>query len=443
MADADPTLVTRTRKSTGSVLAPNGTRRSWTLRFRAYGKRHHVTLGRPEEGWDRRKAEAELENVLAAVRLGVWDPHGSAPDDAAEAPAAEETFHVFASRWLESKERELRERTRVDYTWRLEAHLLPYFAAYPLSKITVRAVDEFREAKLTERERLIAQRKLEAEKPADERRRLPRPMSNGSINKLIRLLAAIMEQAVEWDLIPKNPAKGRNRLLREERPARTFLQPPQVVALLDAAGELDRGARKGDTRRRRALIAVLTLGGLRIGEALDLCWRDVSLAGQRLRVTASKTDAGVRDVVLSPALRETLTEYRAQAPHTAPDDLVFGTAAGKRDSDSNVRTRYLAPAIERANEGLERAGAEAIGKVTPHSLRRTFISLLAFAGVDLKRIMAEVGHTDPKMTLGVYAGLVAFEAEDFGPLLGDLVGRGLESSPPDVDQEIAQAGEAR
>jgi integrase len=252
-----------------------------------------------------------------------------------------------------------------------------------------------------------------------------------------------MEQAVEWDLVPKNPAKGRNRLLREERPTRTFLQPPQVVALLDAAGSLDTQARKGDTRRRRALLAVLTLGGLRIGEALDLRWRDVNLAGQRLRVTASKTAAGIRDVVLSPALLEALTEYRAQTRHHEPDDLIFGTAAGKRDSDSNVRTRYLAPAVERANGGLEAEGSEAIGKVTPHSLRRTFISLLAFAGVDLKRIMAEVGHTDPKMTLGVYAGLVAFEADDFERILGDLVGRGLEFSGPKIAQEVAQASKAR
>ena len=45
--------------------------------------------------------------------------------------------------------------------------------------------------------------------------------------------------------------------------------------------------------------------------------------------------------------------------------------------------------------------------VTPHSLRRTFISLLHAAGADVPYIMSQAGHTDPKMTLGLYAQVIA------------------------------------
>jgi hypothetical protein len=41
------------RKATGQVIPPGAKARSWALRFRAYGERHYVTLGRPEDGWDR------------------------------------------------------------------------------------------------------------------------------------------------------------------------------------------------------------------------------------------------------------------------------------------------------------------------------------------------------------------------------------------------------
>ncbi len=34
------------RKATGQVIAPEGRARSWAIRFRAYGKRHYVALGR-------------------------------------------------------------------------------------------------------------------------------------------------------------------------------------------------------------------------------------------------------------------------------------------------------------------------------------------------------------------------------------------------------------
>ena len=40
--------------------------------------------------------------------------------------------------------------------------------------------------------------------------------------------------------------------------------------------------------------------------------------------------------------------------------------------------------------------------MTPHTLRRTFASILAVCDVPPRRTMYLVGHTDPKLTLGVY-----------------------------------------
>jgi hypothetical protein len=77
-----------------------------------------------------------------------------------------------------------------------------------------------------------------------------KPLSNGSINKTIRLLAVVLEQAVEYGYLDRNPAKGRKRLLKEDKPNRSYLQPDQVGALLGAAGRLDAEAREGDIRRR-------------------------------------------------------------------------------------------------------------------------------------------------------------------------------------------------
>jgi integrase len=71
-----------------------------------------------------------------------------------------------------------------------------------------------------------------------------------------------------------------------------------------------------------------------------LRWRDVNLAARKLRVTEAKTDAGVRTVDVTPTLSELLTEFRARARYTEPDDYVFATAAGKRDNPSNVRMRF-------------------------------------------------------------------------------------------------------
>jgi integrase len=339
------------------------------LRFTAYGVRRFLTL---PDGTTRAQAEQELRNVLADVRRGVWRPDVKP----AQAPPSMPSFHEFASAWFDAKRPELAPKTEVDYRWRLSNHLLPHFEHHRLNEITIEVVDGYRTAKVRQARRLTAAREAGED--------VPKPLSATSINMTIRLLAAVLEQAVEYGYIDRNPASGAKRLLRQPKPLRSYLQPEQVAALLAAAGSLDADARASDTGRRRPLFATLTLAGLRISEGLDLRWRDVNLAARKLRVVQSKTDAGVREVDISPTLAELLGEYRTRSRYTDPDDLVFPTGKGRRDNPSNIRNRYLAGAVERANERLGKVGVELIGKVSPHSLRRTYASLLLATGATFR-----------------------------------------------------------
>ena len=78
---------------------------------------------------------------------------------------------------------------------------------------------------------------------------------------------SILELAVDYGHLDRNPAKGRRRRLPSVQPRRTFLdRAEQIAALPDAARELD-GARCL-AAFRRPLLALLVLAGLRIDEAL-------------------------------------------------------------------------------------------------------------------------------------------------------------------------------
>jgi hypothetical protein len=143
------------RPLTGAVIEDR--RRSeptFALRFSAHGKRRYVTLGTRAEGWTRARANAELQNVLADVRRGLWQPPKSEP---VAAPREIPTFWVFASEWFERQKVEggrrgggLTDAGAADLEWRLSKHLLPFFASMMVDAIGVADVDRFRLGKVKE-----------------------------------------------------------------------------------------------------------------------------------------------------------------------------------------------------------------------------------------------------------------------------------------------------
>ena len=105
---------------------------------------------------------------------------------------------------------------------------------------------------------------------------------------------------------------------------------------------------------------------------------------------------------LSPALRETLTLARADCDPRA-DGFVITTASGAKHNASNLRRDVLAPAVEGANLRLDELGIASIGRCTFHGLRRTYASLRCALGDDLRYVSDQLGHTDVRFTLTVYA----------------------------------------
>lgn len=126
-----------------------------------------------------------------------------------------------------------------------------------------------------------------------------------------------------------------------------------------------------------------------------------------LTVRESKTAAGQgREVDLPVGLHEELATWRARSPRTEPDDPVFVSSRPRcgchgRQTPRNAQAR-LATAVKAANRQLADAGIEPIGKVTPHSLRRTYASPRAALRDDPVYIAEQLGHRDARFTFRVY-----------------------------------------
>ena len=177
---------------------------------------------------------------------------------------------------------------------------------------------------------------------------------------------------------------GKRRRLKAAKPARPWVEPEQLIAFLESSSGVG-----------RVLLAILAGGGLRIGEALALRWQHVDLGTGTLRVVDAKTPRGVREVHLTPALREELTLWRADAKHTGLTDFVVHTSTGRKHNPSNLRRDVL----NKANGTLAKAGIAPIGHMTFHGLRRTYASLRCVCGDDVRYTADQLGHEDPRFTL--------------------------------------------
>jgi len=260
-------------------------------------------------------------------------------------------------------------------------------------------------------------------------------------------------------LIDHNPLDDSECFLRAATPSRSFLEVVQIEALMDAARSLDgeqprlawrevsairadrrpatqvgrdygvsetliRRIRRNEIWRdegrrhvaRLPLVATLVLAGPRVTELCELnSPADIDLASRTVRIPRIKTDAAERVVPMISALHEILLADRIErgSPTQEP---AFPTRNGTRQNPGNVRARLLGPARVRANQLLEERGHRQIAHMTPHSLRRTFASLLAEVGVSPRRAMYLIGHTDPMLTMRVYQQVLNMGSEALGAL---------------------------
>jgi integrase len=374
-----------------------------------HGVRHEPLLGYSPD-WNMARAESELDNIMADVRRGIWRPPLPEHIQLEEDPL----FLDFASDWWASKRKEgLAERTHEWWEWGLKDHLLPFLATFRLSQFNARLVDRFRDHLLDKRfpEYVLGPDGKPRANKNGEPRRHPKAgqqrLQPRQVNAVLSMLAAILDVAEEYELIDSNPARSKRRRAKVPKRAKvgTWLDYDQLVALLDAAQELDFGAARAANRHlgRRALLACLFLAALRISEATALQRKDVNWNRGTIRVVDSKTPAGFRDVPMHRMLFDVMREWWERHPNPHPSALLFPSAAGTARDRNNARNRVLNPAKEHGAELLASRGQDPMPqKFATHAGRRTAITWWAEAGYDEAQVMAWVGHEDAALTLRIY-----------------------------------------
>ena len=209
-------------------------------------------------------------------------------------------------------------------------------------------------------------------------------------------LRAVLNRAVECDLIARTPCRG------VKLPAVAPLDRPQVTAqnvtaLAEAMGGYGLmvylgavlGLRWGEVAGLRAGRVDLLARKLRVAEQVTRGARGVSMLGP------PKSEAGRRTLSMPVALVELLAGHLGALGLTGADAdaFVFPAPEGGHLVYGNWRRRVWVPACQ--TTGLDGLGF--------HDLRRANATGLVAEGVDVKTAQVRLGHSDPRLTLAVYA----------------------------------------
>jgi integrase len=320
-----------------------------------------------------------IENVTLAQAQEAWKTFRAdlASGRAVRGPI---TLATFIKEYWSVVSAHLAESTRITHRNLIDRHLLRYFGATVLERITSVRVADFQ---------------------TDMRNR---GLAASYINDAVRLLKMLLRQAVERDVIAEYPITKKTKI-EKEHPLRLELSTEErrrFFATFDDEGAFREHVgrtRKAKGRnpksdattahflRYRALreffiVAVET--GLRNRTDLrNLRWREVDFEGGWIRVVMQKTEREAT-IPMSQACDAALRICRSKP---VVSEFVFVDAQGRRWSLTRIRRTF---ALAKQLTGITR-------RFRAHDLRHTFGCRLASGGVPLQIIAKALGHTTTKM----------------------------------------------
>lgn len=368
------------------------------------GKRHLKTFA------TKKAADAWLVATRGEVAEGTHTPEN-----------ASITVKEAGELWIQTGELENLERSTLrQYRNHLDLHIAPVIGATKLARLSTPAVEAFRDELLGKNSRAMAR-------------------------KVLASLKSILSEAQRRGLVARNAAQPvkvdvKKREKRKLEVGRDIPSKDEAQAILSAAAG-----------RWRPFFVTAIFTGMRASELRGLTWDDVDferkVAHVRQRanlwgaIGAPKSEAGDREIPMSPMVVNALREWKLACPRQKPADgegegrlwLVFPNGNGKVESHANIWNRGFAPlqldagmiepAVDKKGKPImepvpDESGRRVIGndgepvlrqamraKYGLHALRHFFASWAIERGFTPKRVQVLLGHSSITMTFDRYGHL--------------------------------------
>jgi integrase len=218
-------------------------------------------------------------------------------------------------------------------------------------------------------------------------------------------MSVLFNHAIRWEFTDRNPISGPNRGagVRQSSKRQSIPDILEIWELQAIVAKLQ--------LRERVLVFLDMASGLRRSELAGIRWRDFDFAALDIDVQRSvvnqvvgrcKTEASQKRIPLDEYTAQDLQAWYRETPYRDPDDYAFASdsrRAGKKRGKqplwlSTVMRYHIQPVVKRL--GIHK-------RVSWHTFRRTYATLLHANGEDVKVVQELLRHSSSRVTMDVYA----------------------------------------
>ena len=246
-------------------------------------------------------------------------------------------------------------------------------------------------------------------------------LSPNTINKIIILLKKILDVGLGKGYYKEHPA-GLLKKLQIEKAKLNFWTVKEFKHFLTLFND--------DEYNIKLLFTVLFFTGLRLGEALALTWQDIDFSSNTIHITksvyvnkgishisATKTKAGTRRIIINKKLSQELQYWQQQQKHLLEQFTSDSMSLQVFQSSPITITKN---SIEKQYKKILERDAT-LKKIRIHDFRHSHASLLINQGEDYLVVKERLGHASITTTIDTYSHLYPSKQKDLADKLDDLI----------------------
>ncbi len=345
---------------------------------------------------DEYKTEAAAQKAVRGWRLAI----NSNEAHAFSGIKMEDVIAHFRMKELEAERTHTRAwSTRTRYEVYLRKWIEPRWGRQELAAIKAPLVEEW----LDQLQKIPSGSSSTKNKSAENR--LPQPLAPGTKAKIRNIMSVLFNHAMRWEFTDRNPIKGPARGAGVRQSSKRVSVPDilEVSEMQSILAELQ--------DRDRTLVLLSMVTGLRRGELAGLKWRDIRFEELEIDVQRSvvdqvvgncKTEASQKPVPIDEYTMENLLAWYRETQYRLPDDWVFATNSRRAGSKRGVQPLWLQTVMRyHIQPVIKRLGIRK--KVSWHTFRRTYATILKANGEDVKVVQELLRHGSSRVTLDIYA----------------------------------------